>query len=251
LDRAEHHALHAKYQQVLATQGVASIYWLRGMDGRKRGHLEVYFDRPVDADRAHSWLIWICPALAEVSECYPAGSKHHNAISWPLYQRIGSQVAACTPMVSLPGQGLLHGNVRDRSQLPRLIQQAIVFSSQVETFDLPARSPGLPAPSPRLASDRGEVVKQVIADFNASHSWEDVTKLWGGVHNGRFRNGERGERTASVVIDPDGQYACDYGDIGDGQPRKLDKYEVWLRANRIDKRADLRERCRAYRQKYS
>src|SRR5271169_4961290 len=150
LDRAEHHALHAKYQQVLATQGVASIYWIRGMDGRKRGHLEVYFDRPVDADRAHSWLIWICPALAEVSECYPAGSKHHNAISWPLYQRIGSQVAACTPMVSLPGQGLLHGNVRDRSQLPRLIQQAIVFSSQVETFDLPARSPGLPAPSPRL-----------------------------------------------------------------------------------------------------
>jgi len=66
-----------------------------------------------------------------------------------------------------------------------------------------------------------------MADFNAPHSWQEVTALWGGVSKGRFRNGDRGERAASCVIDANAQYVCDYGDLRDGQyPKKLDTYEV-------------------------
>lgn len=160
----------------------------------------------------------------------------------------GPRLADCDRLyLALPAGWRTRGR-----ELASLIEQTIIPAEQVEAFDpLPEwTTVDQPVVHSLVFSDQ-DIVKLVIVEFNETHSWEEVTALWGGIQRRRFRNGERGERTASVVIDPDGQYACDYGDIGDSQPRKLDKYEVWLRANRIDKRADLRERCRVYRQRYS
>ena len=272
LDKPEHHALHKELQEQLAAAGVPSIYWVRGMNGRERGHLEIYFDRPVDPDRARAWSIEMCPALAEVTECFPAGEKHSNALSWPLYQRIENQVQACTPIAQLCVGEAIQGDVTDRHQLAFLIQRSLVSAHQVEAFDPPISAEvetislkrnemcnaneqrttsggGLLESSVRTPLSDRDIVKLVIAEFNDSHSWEDVTFPWGGVENGRFRQGERGEKTASVVIDQDKQYACDYGDLGGRYPRKLDKYEVWIRANGVNKKMDLDERCREYRRR--
>ena len=83
-------------------------------------------------------------------------------------------------------------------------------------------------------------------------TWEEVVALCGGfTREGKFKAVWRGERTASVAIDADEAYACDYGRTGTAFPKKLDKYEVWCLAQGGGefKRFDLAKRIAAYRQR--
>ncbi len=262
LDDAEQDAAAPDYLAALATAGAAPIYWQRK---RQRGHLELYFDRPVHPDTARAWCISICPALAEISEVYPANDKHSNAISWPLYQRIDNRVYASKPSAIVPGRNdVLTADLMDREQLAQLVISATTPASLIEAFHVEAPTPicasaniedratsggGLLESTSHTTTD-ADLVKLVIADFNDTHSWDEVTYKWGGIVNGRFRNGYRGEETASVVIDQDGRWACDYGDTRNGTYlKKLDKYEVWCLSERINKKLDLDARCREYRRR--
>ena len=84
----------------LANAGAAPVYWQRR---NERGHLELYFDRPVDAETARVWAVSVYPMLAEVEECYPTKDKQNQPISWPLYQRQGEKVTVCRARARIPG----------------------------------------------------------------------------------------------------------------------------------------------------
>jgi len=271
LDKPWQDAAAPDYMAALAIAGAAPIYWQRK---RQRGHLELYFDRPVSPDQARAWCISICPALAEISEVYPAADKHSSPLSWPLYQRIENRVYASKPSVMLPGRNdVLTADLMDREQLAQLVITAVTPASLIEAFHVEAptaicasasveyratQGGGLlesapqrgPLSMPMSSIDDADLVKLVIAEFNDTHSWDEVTATWGGVSNGRFRAGHRGEATPSVVIDQDGKWACDYGDTRNGTYlKKLDKYEVWCLSEHINKKVDLDARCKEYRRR--
>src|SRR5205807_8239033 len=101
-DEAEHDDQAQDNMLSLARAGAAPIYWQRNANERRRGHFEFYFDRPVDPEVARLWALEICPELEDIPECYPCLDKKNNALSWPLYQRIGGEVFPCTAYAILP-----------------------------------------------------------------------------------------------------------------------------------------------------
>ena len=87
-----------------------------------------------------------------------------------------------------------------------------------------------------------DLAKQVIADFNALHSWDDIAAMCGGWDGNYFKAVWRGERSASVTVNRDGVLAHDYG-RSSGYPSTFDQYQAYCLIHGIDKRADLAERC--------
>src|SRR5204862_6783666 len=95
LDTPEQNARAQDYLLDLARSGTAPVYWTRHANGRERGHLELYFDRPVNPEAARQWAISVCPDLTDVEECFPCDgktNKQKSALSWPLHQSIGGEV---------------------------------------------------------------------------------------------------------------------------------------------------------------
>jgi hypothetical protein len=157
-------------------------------------------------------------------------------------------------------------SIEDRQRLAVAIRATITDGSPIETYtaqireqEALARKRALQEEKRREAATRNvaglpsrkDLAKQVIRDFNATHSWKSIAMLCGGMEHGRFKATWRNEDTASVVPDaPVGQqesdYARDYGATG-SWPAKLDKYEAWCLAQHIDKRVDLGERISALR----
>ncbi len=266
--------LYSGYMTDLARAGISSLCWLR-QGGR--WHLEIYFDVPVDACAAYAWCLAVCPELAEIAECYPVKTAHedkrHNALSWPLYQRIGRQVIPCAVagmLAELPGEVITHAGIRDTKDLRRLVDLiglAVTPAALIPPYTLPPDPD--PKPAAPAASKRGgwllenppgprphgpatgeDVRAIVLAESNAALTWEEVADLCGGLDaQGRFKAVWRGERTASVKVDRDGRYACDYGNHG-SYPRKLDKFGAWCLAKGIDMKAEITRRCAEYRERH-
>lgn len=267
IDKPEQDEQAQNYLLDLARAGAAPIYWMRYArpDGN-RGHLELYFDRPVDPEAAKAWAIEICPDLADIPEVFPCQKPVDNrkrGLSWPLYQRISNQVYPCQAKFMLPSPhagGLQEVDPTDKESLAEVITVAVTPAALVEEFAvvLAEREAlqkqeqekenavcGFIGQKPKLLTnvsyDR-DLVPQVMADFYAQCSWDDLATMAGGWHNGFFKAVWRGERTASVKPDADGRYACDYGNHG-SFPKKLDKYEAYCLICNIDKKTDLAERC--------
>lgn len=251
-------ANHRAIQTDLANAGIASICSKRRPG---RSHLAVVFSEPVDPRAAYAWVCDVCPQLATCEECYPIGEKRNNRISWPFYQRIGAKVTACPLVVMLssaPGEAIESpGIVRDRAGVQYLLAQAVTPAAlipklaQVEEVTQELHTPGevlldtsSPSRSVRLVSDDG-IGKAVIADFNQDHSWEDIVS--GEIRHNRFCATWRGEDKPSVVIDANGEYACDYGRVGN-HPKKLDRFEAWCLINGKDKRNELKRLIAEYRE---
>jgi hypothetical protein len=266
IDRAEQDAEAENYLLDLARAGAAPVYEQRYAQGRQRGHLKLYFDQPVDPEAARQWAIEICPDLADVPECFPCKvpqDKRNQALSWPLYQRIENKVYPCQAIYMLPAPhagDLQECDPIDRESLASLVALAVTPATLIEEFaTVLAEREALqkqeqeranavvvfigqkPKPLTNVGYDR-DLIPQVMADFYAQCSWDDLAMMADGWHNGFFKAIWRGERTASVKPDSDGRYACDYGNHG-SFPKKLDKYEVYCLLNNIDKKADLAERC--------
>jgi len=243
-----------------ARAGAAAIYWQRQ---RNRGHLELYFDRPVNPEVARLWAIEICPDLADVDECFPSHGKENRqntALSWPMWQRIEGMVHACTAYAILPAPhagDLQIVNPTNVGQLTQLVTNAVTPAVLIEKFaivlaeceklqpsgkEIDNDHGGVigikPSPITHVGSDR-DFAKQAIADFNRMHRIEDMVEL---NKKGKFCATWRGERTPSVALDRDGQTATDHGKNG-SFPKKLDAYEVYCLLNAIDKKADLAEKC--------
>lgn len=266
IDQAEQDEQVENYLVTLALAGAAPVYWCRYAQGRQRGHLELYFSRSVDPERARAWALAVCPDLAEIAECYPCKEptdKRNQALSWPFYQRIADTVYPCKAKFILPDPhdgSLQECDPTDKQALASLVALAVTPAALVEAFTtvLEARSelqPSMPTqesepvcfigekprPSTQVASER-DLREQVIADFCAQYSWDDIAALCGGWEKGFFKAVWRGERTASVRPDRDGRYACDYGNHG-SYPKKLDIYGAYCLICGIDQKADIAERC--------
>jgi hypothetical protein len=249
------HKRHEKLLRQLAQGGAAPVYWIRQ---HGRGHLELYFDTPVDADAAREWCVAVCPALSLVEEVYPAAAKRNSPISWPLYQRQGAIVYPCIAKAILPealDTVLVVSPKREVKRLIHLVRKAVTPASLIPPLlaKESIRTIKQLAPQERArAKNDTDIASMVIADFNSNVTWEEIIALCGGAtRNGKFLAVWRGERTPSVKVDPDGIYACDYGRTG-SYPKKLDKYEAWClicgNGSREYKKTDLAERCRQYRQ---
>jgi len=263
IDQPEHNDQAQDYMLSLARAGAAPVYWQRQ---RQRGHLEIYFDRPVDPEVARLWALEICPELEDIPECYPCLDKKNNALSWPLYQRIGNEVFPCTAYVLLPAPhaaGIQEVDPTDLEKLPQLVTDAVTPAALIEEFSIVLNERGKIQPREKDKSERAggviginpsvitqagsdrDLAKQVIANFNRSNRIENMVEV---NKRGKFPAAWRGERTPSVALDRSGEYATDYGRNG-SHPKKLDAYEVYCLVNNIDKRADLAERCSVLRQK--
>ena len=258
-DSLEYNELAQDCLLALARAGAAAIYWQRQ---RNRGHLELYFDRPVNPEVARLWATQICPDLADVDECFPSHGKEnrqHTALSWPMWQRIEGTVHACLAYAILPAPHAGDLQIVDPTngeQVSQLVTNAVTPATLIEEFatvlaecekvqsreqerdNAPGGVSGIkPSPSTQVGSK--DLVKQVIADFNCTHRIEDMVEL---NKKHKFAATWRGERTASVALDRGGEYATDHGKNG-RFPKKLDAYEVYCLINNIDKKADLAERC--------
>jgi hypothetical protein len=275
IDKAEHDAQAGTYLLDLSRAGAAPIYWARYANDRNRGHLELYFDRPVDPDVARAWAIEVCPDLEDIPEVFPCKvpqDKRKQALSWPLWMRIDQGVYPCTGIAMLPAPhdgGLLECEATDLESLSNLITDAVTPAALVEEFatvlaereklqpsEKERENAGdvlfigiVPKPSSPVQSD-SDLVPQVLADFDTRHDWNDIAAMAGGLYKGFFRATWRGEKTASVRPDKDGRYACDYGNHG-SFPKKFDRYGAYCLIQGIDQKADLAERCAELRRQQS
>jgi hypothetical protein len=251
-------ALHTRHEDMLlslASAGAAPVYWQR-QNGR--GHLELYFDSPVNPEAARAFCIATCSLFEQIDECYPAHDKRNQPISWPFYQRKGDQVTPSIAKVLYPHTTtFIVTGVHDVAGLAQMITNAVTPASLIppgaadESNQVPeARRMYTPPPSAPAQTDK-DVAKIVIAEFNQQTTWDEVVSECGGFNRERkFKAVWRNERSPSVAIDPDEAYACDYGRTG-AYPKKLDKYEVWCLAKggRDFKRFDLAQRIDAYRKR--
>jgi hypothetical protein len=266
IDKAEQDEQAENYLLDLARAGIAPVYWQRHALDRRRGHLEIYFSHPVNPETARQFVLEVCPDLEEIPECYPCKvpeDKRKQGLSWPMYQRIGETVYPCTAKYILPDPhdgSLQECAPTDKQALAQLVILAVTPATLVEEFAtvLSERENLQPHEQERarvcvcfigqkpkrvtqVQSER-DLVPRVIADFNASCSWDDIAAMCGGWEKGFFKAVWRGERTASVRPDKDERYACDYGNHG-SFPRKLDTYGAYCLIHGIDQKADLAERC--------
>jgi DNA-binding transcriptional regulator YhcF (GntR family) len=274
IDKAEQDAQTENYLLDLSREGASAVYWQRYANERQRGHLEIYFDQAVNAERARQWAIEVCPDLEEIPECYPCQipeDKRKQGLSWPMYQRIGNQVYPCQAKYMLPSPhegGLQECDPTNKEALARLIRLAVTPATLVRDFafvldEREALQPreqeqasasvcfiGIsPKPITQVQSER-DLAPQVIAEQNDLHSWDEIAAICGGWQKGFFKAVWRDERTASVRPDKDENLACDYGNHG-MFPKKLDRYEAYCLAKGIDKKADLAERIAELRSQQS
>ncbi len=241
-------ARHEDLLRQLAQAGAAPIYWQRA---NNRGHFELYFSEPVNANRAREWVISVCPALAAVEEVYPARDKQNSPISWPLWQRKGDTVFPCTGKACFAGSSqVITFSPMERRELARGVEAAVTPASLIPPApepEPPAQKPGAPGALDFEQPAAGDIARLVIEEFNRRITWEELIERCGGANaNGKFAAVWRGERTPSCKVDADGRAACDYGRIGNW-PKKFDKYQLWCWLEGIDKRVDLARRCQAYR----
>lgn len=264
IDKPEHDAQAQNYLIDLARAGAAPVYWMRYVNDRNRGHLELYFDQPVDPDVARKWAIEVCPDLEEIPEVFPCQApqdKRKQALSWPLWMRIDSVVGMDNAVFTCEGAAMLpaphDGNLRvvestDKEGLSELITLAVTPAALVEEFATVlseqerASADGVfigisPKPYTQVQSDR-DLKSQVIAEQCARYSWDDIAAMCGGYDKGFFKAVWRGERTASVRPDKNSVYACDYGNHG-MFPKKMDTYGAYCLIHDIDQKADIAERC--------
>jgi len=247
----EHDEHHKIYMRRLADAGIASLYSVRR---DKRGHLAIPFTVPVDPQAAYAWVNSIVPELATVNECYPVNGvedKRNEPLSWPFYQRIGSQVTECKVEVMYPAApGHLYaskGIVSEPEKLAGLLRRCVTDASLVPArkVEETQRYAGglLEKPLPRSAWE-----DDLIDAFNRSHSWDWIADMCGGFsRTGHFKAVWRGERTASVKPDgPDSRYACDYGNHG-SYPKKVDRYGAYCLIKGINEHDDLKARREAMR----
>jgi hypothetical protein len=146
--------------------------------------------------------------------------------------------------------------VRDRAGVEHLLSQAVTPAAlipglPVEAATQEAPRPGvvlLDKPTPnstvRLVNDDGRG-KAVIADFNDTHTWEEVSGQE--LRLNRFCATWRGDDKPSVVINKDGRTATDYGRTVSGKREVYDRFEVYCLANGLDKKAEIKRRIAEYR----
>jgi hypothetical protein len=264
IDQAEYNDQAQDYLLTLARAGAAAIYWQRQ---RSRGHLEIYFDRPVFPERARHWAYSVCPELEDIPECYPCQDKASNALSWPLYQRIGGTVYPCTAKYVLPEPhtgDLQECDPTDKEALAGVISVAVTPAALVEEYAKRADgqlaeqkcSKGIDnhhggvighKPKPIASIGDNGLAARALTEFNRLHSWDWIAEQCGGWDRDKFCAVWRGDRSATVRPDRDEVRACDYG-LHSPFPKKFDQYDAWcmLQAGhdwQAFKKADLADRC--------
>ncbi len=176
-DGGEHDARHGEYMTRLAQVGIASLYFKRRPG---RGHLEIHFTRPVDALAAHQWIVSIVPELAEC-ECFPIVGN--QALSWPLWQRIGDVVTECEVEAMSPAEPgrvfACKGVKSDPGRLAELVRRCVtkrvLVPARKREETRPYAGGLLEKPLPRSAWE-GDLIEA----FNRSHTWDEIADMCGG-----------------------------------------------------------------------
>jgi hypothetical protein len=205
------------------------------------------------------FLEQLCPSLRQVAECYPV---RNTTLSWPLWQRIGDQVSECEMFVWYPWQvdQVLSspGIDRDRRGLALLLAYAVTSASLIPPAPPEPEEPERNVKTEErdhaagkggfLEKDR-DILPIVLDEFHTAHNWDEIADLCGGWDHGYFRAIWRGDRTASVKVDRDERYCCDYGNHG-AFPKKLDKLGAWCLVQGLDQKAELAKQCKEYRARF-
>ena len=238
----------------LASAGAFPIAWLRS-DGS--AHVEIYFSETVLPEEADAWIFSIVPEFSALKERYPVTTT--NKLSWPLYYRIGNKVYPCTARYMSDELHSLKVASDDITlhQLSILAEECITPAQLVHDYirDHPIVKPD-PKPQPTTHAPRAggvfgqDLARQVIDEFNASHSWESL--LGKPNRHGKYCASWRNDRTPNVAVDPRTDLAKDFS-INAWIPRSMDKYQVYCfiegRENWQEfKRRDLDERCTQLRE---
>ncbi len=178
----QHHRNHVEYMTRLEDAEIASLYFPRRKD---RGHLR--FTSP-----AWSMPLLLTSGLSASyqnwrrSECFPVIGK--QAVSWPLYQRIGNQVTECSVEAMSPARldkiYACKGVQSDPERLAQIVSRCVTKASLVPP--LPVKEcPTQEAQGVRLLEKKPAYVfshyeVDLIDGFNRSHSWDEVASWCGG-----------------------------------------------------------------------
>jgi hypothetical protein len=209
------------------------------------GHLWIIFDAFVEAYAARRTLCYYAPMLAESREYWPNAG---NRIRLPGGRYIRPGFEAWCSLYDAAGNELSHDG-------PGAAQMLLQYQSPVDLLLVVQKpTPQKALPPARKRPPAGEqqglsLVKQVIADFNDSHSWEEIAGLCGGFDRSKkFAAIWRGDRTPNVSVDPKTDRAKDFSSNA-WLPRTMDQYQVWCLIQgglgwEEFRRRDLAQRCR-------
>lgn len=221
-------------------------------DHQGSGHLWVIFDKYVDVYSALQTVYQYAPELREVKEYWPREGNNRVRLPGGKYVRPG--VNAWCKLEDPYGNELSHDGAGAALVLLQYQTPATIINAYEK-----------PAPVLDLQSERSErkpaaqagyleknVAKQIIADFNASHSWDEIAALCGGFNRrGKFLATWRGDKKPDVSVNPRTDLAKDFARMNEPA---MDKYDVWCHIQagingnwEAFKTRDLDERCKQLR----
>ncbi len=214
------------------------------------------------------WIVFnsLVDAYSALQNCYQYTGDllQHSEEYWPKENDTGNRVR-------LPGGKYVHADFKawcklydaDWNELshdgPGAAAVLLAYQTPVDIIDeYPKPEVQTPDPEPQPTKHAPQVggylekdlAKQVIADFNASHSWEDL--LGKSNRQGKYCASWRGDRNPNVAVDSKTDLARDFS-IQAWVPRAMDKYQVYCFIEGKEnwqefKRRDLAQRCAQLRE---
>jgi len=219
---------------------------------KNSGHLWLIFDRPVDPARALAAAEHRAPDLATLREHFPnPKASDGGRLRAPGGQYLPVGKPAVPVQVAIAAEwGMPDWQDGTTSAGWAVIAAAVSRADILEvTFIPPNKRPQQRAVRPKAEARRlpaaanGEASGNVFADFNRDHPIETLVEL---VQKGArtfFKAPWRDERTASVILNPDGSWH-DFGDNRHGK----DAFDLYCAMNKYwDENANKPDRKAAYR----
>lgn len=215
------------------------------------GKLWIFYDAPVDAYSALQTIYqYTGSRVQHIKEYWPR--EGNNRVRLPGGKYVHPDFRSWCKLYDASGNELSHDGAGAAAVLLQYQTPAEVVNEYPKPE--PAPEPERTKPAPQASGVLGkDVVAQVIADFNASHSWDEIANLAGGFNRHRkFPAIWRGDRTPNVAVDPRTDLAKDFSILA-WLPYAMDKYQVWCFIKGGEnwqefKRGDLAQRCAQLRE---
>jgi hypothetical protein len=212
-------------------------------------------EKLVDIYSACQTMIEIAPMLAEVKEHFPEGD---NRVRLPGGKYVRPGVNEWCHLFDADMQQLSTDGVTAALALLQMQTPACLIKFRHKNTELVLTSP--PAPTKSKPNHRGylekDVSAMVIAEFNATHSWDEIAALAGGFDKrDYFPALWRGDgRVNAVYVHADTNMAVDYGSSSWLGKKPMDKHQVWCFIQggtnwEAFKREDMAQRCAEYRRR--
>lgn len=216
------------------------------------GHLWILFEAMVDAYSAFQTIYQYAGDLSK--EQWPSLSGGGNRVRLPGGKYVAPNFEAWCSLYDADGLELSH----DGPGAARVLLDYQTSIDVLTEYERPVIAPIVkPAPKPQPNKQgwylEKDVAPYVIADFNATHSWDELADKCGGFNKrGYFSAIWRGDRNPNVSVDPKTDLAKDFSSSA-WLDYSMDKHQVYcLIEGREDwqafRKRDLAQRCKDYRE---